>query len=327
MMMAEGLNSDVLKHIETLEKSWDGYAGVPQIFDEAAVLFETLPAVGQARLVYHLTPKHLGPDLLIAAATLFAHAESRLRVLHLLSCYRLLDLIETIISGLNRGRFTGSVLATRSLVEHAAISKWKQRELAPLLDQLDEIKPSSIRRCKGDATLRDSVFASIVEVDRKLEETYGAGRFDRRVLEDLAELKPIELKPSDPNRQVGVMDAIDELSWTGPLYPATTPRFYYELLCDYVHPNVGSNFLYVNQESHTEIAHLDAGYRNKVLEMEISANASDKSLYLHVLALISIPIREATRDLIEHIRWLESQRNTRAEFQRRLRQINIRSLI
>jgi hypothetical protein len=324
------LNFQLLDHVLAVLKELEAedirHAGMQESLQDAEAVLRPLPEAAHVTLLADLTPANLGPDFLTGLATVFAHCEARLSVLYFISCYRLLDLLEIIVDGLNRGRFPRTLLAARSLVEHAAICKWRQRELAPLLDAVNDVKPSTIRKCKGDADRTTSIVEIIFAANLKLEETYGAGRFDRDVFADLSKLKEIELKTGENLRQVGIMKAIDNLSWTGPLIPATNARFYYELLCDYVHPNVGSNFLHVNQEGYKDVFNPVTKSKNRLVHMEMAVDTYDKSLYLHVLSVIIIPVREATKDLIDYTRWLQGCLNSRRQFAVKLAEIGVKDL-
>jgi hypothetical protein len=66
--------------------------------------------------------------------------------------------------------------------------------------------------------------------------------------------------------------------------------------------------------------------KNRLVHMEIAVDASDKSLYLHVLNVITIPVREAIGDLIECARWLETKLDNRRAFQRKLQEMGVEPL-
>jgi hypothetical protein len=323
-----GLSDHVRAAMNLLEAENAVNTGLPRALEDAEALLKSLPAHADVSFVSSHAVPDLGPDFLTGMATIFAHSEARLSVLFFVCCYRLMDLLEIVVDGLNRGRFSRTMLAARSLVEHSAICRWRQRELHPLLEAVEAIRPSSLRKCKGNAELTLAIGNTILTANRKLEEIYGAGRFNRDVFADLNKIMEIELEVNARHRQVGVMDAIDDLEWLGPLIPATTPRFYYELLCDYVHPNVGSNFLYVNREDYTDMMHLESGSMNRLVHMQMAVDSSDtSSLYLHVLSVLIIPVREAIGDMIKHARWLEAKLDNRREFQRRLKEIGVTGLL
>jgi len=321
-----GLSDHVVTALEQLETEDSTFAGLRQVLSEAKDTLRPLPSRVQITMVSNLDREYLGADFLTGLATLFAHTEARLRVLYYVSSYRLLDLLEMVVAGLNGGRFAGVMLGSRSLVEHAAISRWRQRQLMPLLEAVDGIRPSTLRRCKGNGNLTSAVVETLYNANSKLEETYAAGRFDRGVLSKPREIKSIELDAKDPLRQVGIMDAIDELNWSGPLLPATNARFYYELLCDYVHPNVGSNFMHIDRENYEDIRNLHTNAANRLVHMEIAADTLDKSLCLHVLSAMAIPVREATKDLIDYSRWLERHLEGRRQFGSKLRESGIKDI-
>jgi hypothetical protein len=191
---------------------------------------------------------------------------------------------------------------------------------------MDELEPKSfaaeLAKSGGEA-----IFAAVLPAISLLDKCFGAARFNRRALLEFEDLGiPIELDKEHEYRQVGVMEAVEACEWKGPLWPATTPRFFYELLCDYVHPNAGSNLLYVDQESVTDIEG-PSGTRNRLVARVTAHCPEDVSLLLHVLQVVCIPLRESASVLNHHVRWLGSQIERRGAFLESLERQGYRPLL
>ena len=101
----------------------------------------------------------------------------------------------------------------------------------------------------------------------------------------------------------GIMDLIDKLPGEG----KRAARFYYEMLCDFVHPSAGSHILLLTRA--------DAN-ADRTMSWTLSREAISDEALLVLLHVISIPVRDSIDRLIHDF---EQMRQVHADFQERRR--------
>jgi hypothetical protein len=218
------------------------------------------------------------------------------------------------------------MLCSRALLEHSAIAEMRIAELERLAAPIILLLPSEIRRSIKTPKIA-SIGGKVSDLLIYLDLCFGAGRFNRDALEDHRNLIEIEVLKSDPRRQIGVMDAIDALDWPGVLIPATTPRYYYELLCDYVHPNVGANIIFVDEETRTYCQFPGASESTFIVERVTALIPSAKSIRLHVVQVYILPLRESLQTIAKQIKRLGSMSRELSDLCGRLRENGMRPLV
>lgn len=301
-------------------------AGIAEVLAACSETLQSISETQATAMLGILNPAALGTNVPAGIAQLFQHVHQMLVLLRHVGACRLAEILSGVLSSLEQSYHTQACLLARASMEHAAIAQWRQRQLSPVLARVDELDPNSFgsELTKGGGR---SIFAAVLPAISLLDKCFGAARFNRRALLEFEDLRiPIELDKEHEYRQVGVMEAVEACEWKGPLWPATTPRFFYELLCDYVHPNAGSNLLYVDQESVTDIEG-PSGARNRLVARVTAHCPEDDSLLLHVLQVVCIPLRESASVLNQHLRWLGTQIERREAFLESLERLGYKPLL
>jgi hypothetical protein len=301
------VSDSVQRAMERLEKQDSVCVGLLKAIERAQEVVRQVPPANTSLFLTVLTPESLGSNSIRGVGQLFQHVEQILSLIHHIGCCRLAELLAGIVNSLSGAQYTTSCLLVRSLFEHAALAQWQRRELAPQLDALSELDPQGVADRLRSGRDTKGIFATVLPVIAALQKQYEAGRFNRDALRRMDELVNIELDRQHPHRQVGVMDAVDACDWRGPLWAATTPRFYYELLSDYVHPNFGSNVLYMDMEEERDVVEQMSKARNRIRRTVTKQRPVDESLLLHVLQLLYIPIRESCDALSDVLTWMSNE--------------------
>jgi hypothetical protein len=137
---------------------------------------------------------------------------------------KLACLTRNIISAVNQGDFLVYGLLGRSIIENAAVFRfYDMKELFPRIQEYVE---------KGKVTHKE--VSGLIEImDRQLR----GGTFEWNLFHEGHFDKLIE-RQKWPIKQVRVGNCIKEWSKELPMV-----RIYYDLFCDLVHPNLGSNLL------------------------------------------------------------------------------------
>lgn len=268
----------------------------------------------------------LGSDASIAMSQLFHQADQQLKVYwHVLAC-NYVSLLTSILNGLNRSEYTQAFLATRALVEHSAIAELRVMDIFRHCEYLNSVRPSEVKRAikiNNCFEIGNRLFDFLTH----LNICFGAGRFNRDAFINHRNLVDIEIKRKDPRRQIGVMDAIDALDWRGKMIPATNPRYHYELLCDYVHPNVGANIIFVDEE---EIVHFllpGAREHTSIVKRETTQLPHSESMKLHTVQVIFIPLRETLTVVTQQLESLQKDISQLDDLCRRLREYGLRPAV
>jgi hypothetical protein len=273
-------------------------------------------------LMRDIRPDTLGADRAKGIGELFRQVSQHLDCLHAIAGYRVTRFTQDALETLESARYSQACLIIRALVEHHAMADHQWKLLTPFLERLNSIYVSDVRRVLHGQNSAQPLFDALIPTLEALVRVYGAGRFERRRFGDPERFNSTEIKKDDPYRQVQILKAIDNLAWSGPLFPEMTPRIHYEFLCDYVHPNVGSNFLFIDRET-TRRAD---GNGPMVIWREIAFNPDDMSILLHVLQVVYIPFRESVLGLAKHVERLAAARDVRVQFSGKLKEIGILTL-
>jgi hypothetical protein len=327
MRLELNIGDAVHRAIDRLEKEDSACTGLLKAFERAEAVVHQVPATNTNLFMTMLTPESLGSNTVRGTGQLFQHVEQMLSLMYHTGCYRLAEILPGVLNSLSGTQYTTSCLLARSLFEHAAMAQWQRRELSPLLDALNKLDPQGLAERLRSGRDTQSIFAAVLPVIALLQNQYEAGRFNRDALKRMDELVSIELARQHPHRQVGVMDAVDACDWRGPLWAATTPRFYYELLSDYVHPNFGSNVLYVETEEERDVAEQVSDARNRIRRAVTRQRPTGESLLLHVLQLVYIPIRESCEALSDALTWMSSEHRRSVTFCRQLKRYGVQPLL
>ncbi len=319
-------SSEISDSIAQLGNESEIYVGLETALTnfESAIAF--IPDQMKTVVLGNVTLKSLGSDKQIAIAQLFNQVSQMMEVyFHVLGC-NYTSLTKGVVRSLNEFEYTTSMLCTRALVEHMAIAESRISEVEKIAAPLTKLRASEIRRLIKSPEIA-TVGQTIFDLIHLLNLCFGAGRFNRDALKDHRNLLEIELSKDNPMRQIGVMDAIDKLVWTGPLIPATSSRYYYELLCDYVHPNVGANIMFVEEEKLNHFVFPNASENTFVVDRLTAILPRSKSMRLHVMQVAYLPLRETLVTITNQIKRLGSLSLELSEICYKLREIGISPIV
>jgi hypothetical protein len=148
------------------------------------------------------------------------------------SLHKFSSLIATLIESVNRGNYLTYALMGRSMIEHAATLRyyWETR-LAPIIQTASE---------RGSLT-PDERKSAVLSLDqlkdyRQLKESQASRRRQKRGAHS-------ETRRENFPDQINVQTAIDHWAKAEPGI-----HIAYDLFCDLVHPNLGSNFLVMTRD-------------------------------------------------------------------------------
>lgn len=318
--------AQLLNAIDEVESPGPPIAGLASAVNTLSNRLERYPDRLGTNMFGELTREAFGADRAGGLAQIFQQVSSSANlILHITAC-RTSIILEGIIAGLNNSRYLEVSLLTRALLEHAAIAQERQRRLVKLLPAFATIAPSNIRRAIKQGASTGPMLQATFAVIEELNLWYSAARFNFGAVQDEPDFH-IELSKNSKLRQIGVNDAIAALEWSGPLLPATTPGFYYSLLCDYVHPNCGASWLYVDTQEKARIRHASSERETYFYSFVTAKTPSDMSLLLHVVSVIYIPLRESLHCYSAHLDWLSDFATSRRLFMQKLSDTGFKPII
>lgn len=295
MICKTDLTKELQDAITQLGKEHSIYNGLREEIDNFTEILALMPDFLETSMFGDVSIESIGLNPALMISQLHQQANEMLRLyVHVLAC-NYANLTEGLLRGLNESNYSTAIILTRALLEHTAVADIRLSQIRQHCDALKRWTPSIVRKSAKNKSdqFGFQAFSDAFDFMELLNYCYGAGRFNRDALINHRELIEIELPKNDPSRQIGVMDAIKELNWTGPLIPATNPAYYYHLLCDYVHPNVGANIVFVDIEEIRECMIQGARKGNRVIRRISCISPKDLSLRLHTLQVIYLPLRES----------------------------------
>lgn len=305
----------VIRQLESENAIYSGLEGAISEFEKAIA---PVPDRLHTVVLGSISLSVLGKNQEAAISQLFHQAKDMTEIYsHILAC-NYAALTRRVLQSLDESEYGTLALCARALMEHSAIAEMRLAEIEKLAAPITVLLPSKIVRSIRTPQIA-SIGAKLFDLIEYLNLCFSAGRFNRDAL-NFQNLVEIEIPKNDPRRQIGVGDAIDALVWSGPLNPATTPRFYYELLCDYVHPNVGANIHYVDVEKVTHCQFPSASEKTFVLERVTALLPSSKSMRLHVAEVTLLPLRETLLTIAKQINRIGSVSRKLSNLCRRLRE-------
>jgi hypothetical protein len=331
MELNTAMSHRVLSGVSEIEAEHPIYSGLEIALADFRTSLKPIPEKLSTVGLGKIEPKVMGTDKPAAISQLFHQSVEMLKFYtHILAC-NYASLVDGAAKGLNSAEYTQTFLNARAFVEHSAVAEVRLKEIENLCIRAMSLKPSQIRKFSSSKIQDEVVLTPILELIFYLGVCYGAGRFNREVLKDYREISEvdfsIELHKKDPHRQIGVMDAIDSVDWKGDLIPATNPRFYYEFLCDYVHPNVGANLIFVNEEEVLHCQMPGASERTFIVTRESARLPQSASMRLHIIQAIYIPFRESLALASAQLSALNKQIDEVSRLCDRLREVGLSPLL
>lgn len=174
--------------------------------------------------------------------------ESFLEAMRFTLVLKSFELAQGICSGLNSGAFRVAALCCRTLLEEAVTANYYIQQASASSQDIVEIAPSTFREARLLKMHREdpAAFQKLLDrfcISNKQLRRWQAGR--RMDFEKPHLFKDHELDKDDPLFQTNVMTTMKKIH----LFSEEPASFWYALLCEATHPNVGSYALYVDTAS------------------------------------------------------------------------------
>ena len=313
--MSDGIQLDaaVLACYEALLRSSSMHRlceGLPEALSDTIGYLRSMPAEFQITWFRDPTPERIGEDPAEAMANAVNDTVEWLGFAHRSVAYRAHELATEFVRALNARSYPTVVFSARALLELAALL---HLQLKSILGHAAAIGALEREDLEGFTLLPQSrkqdIAKTVFEAWKEIRMSSAKTRFNWLAAWPFGS-GHLALNFSEKNlpehlRQDHVLKAIDKLEMSGPRPQNATFRLYYEMICDFVHPNLGSIVIFIDQAC-------PAG-PNKWLYVLHRKTKSQEVTQL-VLEAVSIPVREALRilqaDLVELDREYERLRKT-----------------
>lgn len=257
------------------ETAYPGDAGLRSALAAVSPVVDSLAR--EFSFTFHLAPSPaaLGSDPAVVLPRLLAETEGWLGfVLHSVG-YRLGQLVDDAVTGLNGHRPYRTVNAARSLVELSAFVHHYAKLIV------------AAARCSADSQQAPEVVESVVSTMAEARHFAQVTRFNWAALArgDDDEFYSNWSKVEDHHKAPQILTLIDKL----PGEEKRAARFFYEMLCDFVHPNVGSHVLVVDGTRPMP------GHR---MEWHLKKEPDSDEALAVTLHVVAIPLRAAIRTIV-----------------------------
>ena len=276
------LDETVRRAAEGLEAASEEEAGFLAALGSARAFCERQPARGSFVTRADVTARALGPDGRLPpeeAAALLRDVHGWLGILAHGLVHRTHALLDDVESGLNERRFFRALGAARALVEHGAVLNYRHAELAADVALLARAAPEGAR------------VAALVRAHATLVALVGQTRFGWEAGVARGDLATFySLAP--PKKSAKGAEAVSVLTLIGKL-PGVEPqaaKWYYGMLCDFVHPNGPS--LLLHEE---EVRPLPDGR----VSHTVAFRPQSPEALERVLHLLAIPVKYALLGLVD----------------------------
>jgi hypothetical protein len=235
------------------------------------------------------TPQRLGDDAASAIRNAINETLEWLCFAHRSVAYRAAELAAELVRALNARSHLTALFCARALLELAGLFHMQLESIMAHGAKLGALAPEDLSRYPHLQESRKRDIASIViEAWQAIRSVSAKSRFNWLAAEPFGSGN-LASNYSGKNlpehlRQDNVLTAIDKLNLLGPAPKDATLRLYYEMICDFVHPNVGSVAVFVDQAQ-------PAGDNRH--EYVIRRTPESPEVTQVVLEVISIPVRES----------------------------------
>jgi hypothetical protein len=253
-----------------------------------------------------LEPSRLGGDHLRSLDALLRSVAWDLRALRHLIVFDVDQLLEQINSGLETRRFRQVVLAVRAVLERAAVTEHHFVSIRQLFSRIREFPAREVVRgalpTKEYGEHIEARYDAAMAVRRYMSrQTFNWASFDAPDGIGNISVKDTSIKQENAGRAIKQC-----LDWTGSHSQGRNLYWWYALLCDYVHPNMGASHLFVDVLEKIELR-FPNGYENQLYRQRLTRRPDHISALTHVLTLVYLPLREALSWTTSHIDWLAAQ--------------------
>ena len=260
----------------------------------------------ERELVLHkqLSPDKLGDDRNEVFLNLLRNQRGWLDFFIHTHVYKVKQLVRRLEEDLNANKYLTAASASRAIVEHtASLNYYLEKHISPLFEKLQNIDPEA----NFPAFVQNTV-----ELIRGLMKYAKATRFNWKSLVEgnLEKFYESWDEVDESIEQVNILTMVDKLP-----QDERGARFFYEMLSDFLHPNVGSHLLFVDDVSHSE----------DTVKYTLRSEPRNDELLLAFLHVVSIPVKtslplfvDLVGGLSDNLRELE---NTLDRMERRSRSI------
>ncbi len=270
--------------LSTHEVTFPQDAGFSAAIAEARKVVESVPAAFSFAFFLNPTPAAMGSDPAVVFPRLLAETEGWLGFIVHSTAFRLAQLLDDVVTGLNQGRPYRVAGAARCLLELAAFVH-QSRKL--VMEAASAVLPKP----PADFSAAVAGVASTLKVASRFAQVT---RFNwaAMVRGDAEEFYTAWDKVEERLKATQILTLIDKL----PGESKRAARFFYEMLCDFVHQNVGSHILLVSSA--------EAVSEGRMRWTVSREPTSDEALLL-LLHVIAIPVRDSIWRLIHDMQGLQ----------------------
>lgn len=279
------------------ERVLPGTAGFLSAIDDARQFCSSLSS--EFTFDFHLVPnpKSMGGNVSIVFPRLLAETEGWLGCITHSTAFRLEHYLDDIVTGLNESRPYRVVNAARSLLELAAFTA----------ENANLVTSHAKELFSQSTTEFTHVLFAILSILRAAARFAQVTRFnwDALVRGDMEELFTNWQKVDEGVKAPQILTLIDKL----PSEQKRGMRFYYDMLCDFVHPNRGAHNLVIDKAKLIS---------NNKMCWRLNLNPSSEEATSVLFHIIAIPVRQSVRLLINDLTRLQGVRTAFIDWGRRI---------
>lgn len=310
--MISELSKRVQHFVSVHEKSFPGTAGFVSAVAEARRAVDT--GSPDLSFTFHLKVnlETMGDNPNIGFARLLGEIEGWMGFIVHSVTFRLGHFLDDIVTGLNDARPYRAMNATRSLVELSAYvyhhTKILSSATADLSSALGSEKVNGSSQANPDFP---SVLNKLLSTLKLATHFAQSSRFNwgAMVRGDMDAFFSEWGTVEEHVKARQIMTLIDKL----PGEEKRSARFFYEMLCDYVHPNLGANTLLVNRAEPVPVERM---------RWELSREPnSDEALFI-LFHSVAIPVRASLQTMLKDLQQLEEAKRWFGEWKRHCENIN-----
>jgi hypothetical protein len=224
-----------------------------------------------------IAPARLGNNPLGELIESIATDLNTIRHLIVFETDQLLDGFQT---AMRTRAFKLAALCTRALLERAAVTESHFVSIKAL-EAVPKMRASELSRPPMPETFVRAHLVPRYTALQSLRKCLAAQTFNWEVVEQPEASISVG---SSAKRQFSAGKAVGRLGWTGASTPNRNLYWWYSLLCDYVHPNVGAAHLFVDEQETFQLHSLQ-GQENRMYRRRYHRAPQHPSALAHVLTV------------------------------------------
>jgi hypothetical protein len=281
-MIAE-FSARTFRLVSDHEVAFPGTAGFLEAIAEARKIISAIPPEFLFTFRLKVNPATMGSDPVVVIPRLLGETEAWLGFIVHSVAYRIGQFLDDVITGIDAARPYRSVGAARCLLELSAFVYHHTKKLRAAVEATSQTA--------------DDFAASV----KAIVETFAAARdfvqvtlfnWNALVRGDMDEFFTAWDKVDERVKAKRILNYIDKL----PGDEKRSARFFYEMLCDYVHPNVAAHTLVVNRALPVQ---------DGQMRWELSREPDSSEALSVLLLAVAIPVRHSVRILLHDLGQLQ----------------------